>query len=384
MERIRLLDVLRGMAIIGTLAINIWIFSLYDNLNAGNTQSNLPYLQSIDYFVQTLFMFLFNGKFLGLLTILFGAGIELKRRKNAAAEKRWLGVYIWGCLILFLDGLLHYLFVFQADILMSYAVTAIIVAVLLEKAGRATKWIGWILGTLHGAAVILISLIFGLILRLEETREVMLRIFQRIADETFEIFLDGGYWEQVLYRISNFFELRMEAITILPFNISLFLIGAWLVRNGYFAPDEEGRQKRKKLLRWGMGIGIPLNAVIFTPFAEFSILAERYLFAPIMSLGYIGLFSYLLNKFRDSFFIYSLEKIGRVALSAYILQNILASIIFYGWGFGLGAYSNVWITIAVWVFISILLAVFANIWLRHFRQGPFEYIWRSSTNFRFK
>jgi len=383
-ERIRLLDVLRGLAIIGTLGINIWIFGLSHNLNIPESQENPAYLTSFADFVQTFFMFLFNGKFLGLLTILFGAGIELKRQKNAAVNRKWLGVYIWGCILLFIDGLLHYVFVFQADILMSYALTAIIVAVLLEKQRKVAKWIGWILGTLHGAVVILISLIFGFLLKMEETQDIMIRIFQRVTEETLEIFLVGGYWEQVIYRISNFFELRMEAITILPFNICLFLIGVWLVRNGYFAVTDAGYLKQMKLLKWGLGIGIPLNAIVFTPLAEFNIIADRYLFAPVMSLGYIGLFSYLLNKFSHSFMIIALEKVGKVALSCYILQNILASILFYGWGLGIGFYSNTWIIISAWMLISIMLIAFSFSWLRFFKQGPFEYIWRSSTHFRFK
>ncbi|MFA1822637.1 DUF418 domain-containing protein [Virgibacillus oceani] len=118
--------------------------------------------------------------------------------------------------------------------------------------------------------------------------------------------------------------------------------------------------------------------------AEFIIIADRYLFAPVSSLGYIGFFSYLLGKFSNSFTINALEKVGKVALSCYILQNILASILFYGWGFGLGFQSNTWIIIAAWLLISMLLIAFSFSWLSFFKQGPFEYIWRSSTNFRFK
>src|SRR5699024_2306692 len=119
----------------------------------------------------------------------------------------------------------------------------------------------------------------------EEAQDMLIRVFQRMAEETSEIFLYGGYWEQVFYRFSHFFELRMEAFTILPFNICLFLLGAWLVQKGYFASTEAGRQKRMRLLKWGLGIGIPLNAIVFTSFADFTFIADRYLFAPVLSLG---------------------------------------------------------------------------------------------------
>lgn len=171
---------------------------------------------------------------------------------------------------------------------------------------------------------------------------------------------------------------------IIPFNISLFLLGAWFVRNGFFAADDEGRNKRRRLMKWGLAIGLPLNAIVFTPLDNFSILLDRYLFAPVLSVGYIGLFSYLMERFHRSFFINALEKVGRVALSCYILQNIIASAIFYGWGLGLGFHSNTWIIIAVWIFITILLITFAYTWLRFFKQGPFEFIWRSSANFKIK
>lgn len=171
---------------------------------------------------------------------------------------------------------------------------------------------------------------------------------------------------------------------IIPFNISLFLLGAWFVRNGFFAADDEGRNKRRRLMKWGLAIGLPLNAIVFTPLDNFSILLDRYLFAPVLSVGYIGLFSYLMERFHRSFFINALEKVGRVALSCYILQNIIASVIFYGWGLGLGFHSNTWIIIAVWIFITILLITFAYTWLRFFKQGPFEFIWRSSANFKIK
>ncbi|GAB2532998.1 DUF418 domain-containing protein [Gracilibacillus alcaliphilus] len=124
MERIRLLDVLRGLAIIGTLGINIWIFSLMDSQGGFSDNEGLAYLESLDAFIYTLFIFLFNGKFLGLLTIMFGAGLELKRQKNLSANRKFLGVYVWSCVLLFIDGLLHFLFVFEADILMSYALAA--------------------------------------------------------------------------------------------------------------------------------------------------------------------------------------------------------------------------------------------------------------------
>jgi uncharacterized protein len=207
-------------------------------------------------------------------------------------------------------------------------------------------------------------------------------LLRRMTMEMSELYLYGSYGEQIIYRLNHFIDLRLEAISILPFNICLFLLGAWLVRNEFFAPTDTGKLKRKKLMMWGLGIGLPLNAIVFTLLADYNLIADRYLIAPIVSLGYIGLISYLLDKFNDSFLMRSMERIGKVALSCYILQNVIASLIFYGWGFGAASYSNTWITVAAWILISALLAVFAHIWLMFFKQGPFEYVWRRATHLK--
>ena len=84
MKRIALLDILRGFAIIGTLGTNIWIFAYLGDLNLvfGNVLE--PWWSSGDRLVQTIMLILVNGKFLGMLTLLFGAGMELKRQKLPA------------------------------------------------------------------------------------------------------------------------------------------------------------------------------------------------------------------------------------------------------------------------------------------------------------
>lgn len=61
----------------------------------------------------------------------------------------------------------------------------------------------------------------------------------------------------------------------------------------------------------------------------------RYLFAPILSIGYIEVVALLVEQGRFSWFAGRLAEVGRMALSCYVLQNVLASVVFYGWDFGL-------------------------------------------------
>lgn len=79
---------------------------------------------------------------------------------------------------------------------------------------------------------------------------------------------------------------------------------------------------------YGLGIGIPLNLLALVPGGYFD-LATRYIFAPVLALGYIGLFAWVLHKKMVPWIMKRFEAIGKTALSCYILQNIVASLIFF-------------------------------------------------------
>lgn len=76
-----------------------------------------------------------------------------------------------------------------------------------------------------------------------------------------------------------------------------------------------------------------------------------------------------------------LAELGRVALSGYVLQNIIASVLFYGWGLNLGAVPASWrlpLTLVGWLFTSALVLAAAHLWLRRWPRGPLEWLWAKS------
>ena len=154
--RIASLDVLRGVAILGTLATNAWIFTdpagflgyLVDD-TAATTPAGWAWVEAV---LQQLS----QGKFLGLLTLLFGIGLEIQRRSALRAGRRWPGGYPVRAALLFLDGVLHYLLVVEFDVLMGYAVTGAVVAYLLATSERAQRT--WMV-VAAGVHVLLLSLV---------------------------------------------------------------------------------------------------------------------------------------------------------------------------------------------------------------------------------
>jgi uncharacterized protein len=361
-ERIQLLDILRGIAILGTFGTNIWIFAHLGDLSYITTSSFSGWWQTEDL-IRMIVLFLVNGKFLGLLTIMFGVGMELKYQQSVRKGSAWPGVYIWTASFLLMEGFIHYTLVMEYDILMSYGVTAIIVAFILKGGERLMNRTMKIIGSIH-AIIIMFLLAVGLL-----GANMSLGGY----DDVVTLYQGGSWIEHVQYRLSNFLFLRSEAIFILPMNTFLFLLGVRLMRSGYFAGDEKGKKQRKKLMKIGLYLGLPLNMLIFIPGGVFD-LPVRYLFAPLLSLGYIAIIGIIVEYGRWKRLWKCLEKVGRMSLSCYVLQNVIGSVIFYGWGLALGGKVGSLTIIALWILMSVLQIIIALIWLHKFNLGPLEFI----------
>ncbi|MGA3601948.1 DUF418 domain-containing protein [Lysinibacillus agricola] len=360
-QRLPLIDILRGFAVLGTLGTNIWIFAYLGDPSSIMT-SNYSGWWSFNDFLRMFVLFLVNGKLLGLLTIMFGVGLELKYQQSMRQGNAWPGMYIWTLLFLFTEGLIHFTLVMEYDILMSYAVTGIIVAFIVKVGDKAIKRCLYVFGGFHAIMILLI---------LFSTLQGANALYE--SDSVVSLYQNGTWFEQIQYRLANFLYYRTEAIFIIPMNIFLFLLGVKFMRNDVFSQSEHGRKVRKKLLLIGIYIGIPLNLLIFIPGGTFDF-PVRYLFAPILSIGYIGILGKLIEYKKVDWLWKKLGDVGKMSLSCYVLQNLMASIIFYGWGLGLGGKLNSIEIIAIWMTISMLQIFIAQMCIKHFHFGPLEWI----------
>ncbi|MCM3786156.1 DUF418 domain-containing protein [Neobacillus mesonae] len=368
--RIRLLDILRGFAILGTLGTNIWLFAHAGDLNFITTFDYSGWWNANDL-LRMIVLFLVNGKLLGLLTIMFGVGMEMKYQQAKRKGKPWPGVYLWAVLFLIVEGTLHFVFVMEYDILMSYGITAIIAAFIIKGGDRLIARTMNVIGSVFAVTILGLAA-----LMLASGGNVSLGSFDNVV----ALYQEGTWLEQVRYRLSDFLLLRMEAILVIPSNIFLFLLGVRFMRAGVFFPDEKGHKLRKKLFKLGVYIGVPLNLLIFIPGGAFD-LPVRYLFAPLMSIGYIAIIARMIQYTKLEWMWGLLENAGKMSLSCYVLQNIIASSIFYGWGLGLAGKLNSASIIAVWLLISAFQLGLASLWLRSFKLGPMENVRKQAVSF---
>ncbi|QIS04583.1 DUF418 domain-containing protein [Nocardia brasiliensis] len=366
--RLIALDVLRGIAILGTLGTNIWIMT--------NSRGLLGYITDLNgqaagwVWTERVLQQLAQGKFLGLLTIMFGIGLAIQQASARRGGRRWPGTYPVRAGLLLLDGLLNYLFVAEFDVLMGYAVTGLVVSYLLVTSERAQR--RWLIGTaaIHVAMLTLIAL--ATVLAPDDGGG------PAFPEPTGNPYADGSFWDLVVFRVQQAGPFRVETLFVFAMSIALFLLGAKLFRAGVFLP--EGARLRKRLMVLGFGVAAPLDLLAGIFGGGHLFLYTRYGTAPFVSLGILALVArFYLNRTRTGFAGRRLAEVGRTALSCYILQNLVTSILCYGWGFGLAARVApdlyVPFTVGMYLLVSAIIITAAHLWLRRFERGPVEWAW---------
>ncbi|MBB5858322.1 uncharacterized protein HDA45_008409 [Amycolatopsis umgeniensis] len=351
------------MAILGTFGTNVFLFA-HPGGPAGFFQDFVGTANGMAEQVEVGIRSLTNGKFLALLTILFGVGLELQYQSARRRGVSWPGRYPLRAGILFMEGVAHYLLVFEGDVLMAYGLTSLLVAYLVGRSDRVVRnvvvAVGGVYATLILAATAL--LVAGPGVSSEPTP---------VDPAT-----TASWPAQVAVRLDEFLVLRGEIIMIVPSAVVLFLLGSRLRRAGVFDDTEKGARLRARLLVLGFAVGLPLN--VLTGFSGPDwLLVDRYLLPPLVALGLLALVTHLSLRMRaePGAVRSGLIAVGRTALSCYVLQNVLAGALCYGWGLGLAerfADARPWWIVGLWAFVGLLNVAFAVVWLRRFDRGPLE------------
>jgi len=381
------LDVLRGFALLGILVMNIQSFSMIDAAYLNPTAYGD--LSGANRLIWILSHVLADSKFMALFSLMFGASVLLfTDRIEARGLRPWKRYYLrtfW--LIVF--GMLHAYLFWHGDILVTYGLCALVV-VFFRKARPGVLLV---LGLL---VVSVASLLYGFfqwsMQHWSETDMVELaRTWAPSLEEIDEIMTAylGGWRAQMSQRVPA--SVEVQTFYFLIYSAwragGLMLVGMALYRWGVLTGQRSQRFYTGCLLA-GLLVGIPLVSVgVYRNFAaewaiEYSFFAGtqfNFWGSLLISLGYIGLIMLACLRGWASRLLHLLAKVGRTALSNYILQTVLCTVLFYGHGFGLfgkvprsGQFG---IVISVWVF-QILLT---HLWLQKFRFGPLEWLWRSLT-----
>jgi uncharacterized protein len=368
-SRLASLDVLRGIAILGTLGTNIWIFTHPDGLIGYINGTPDSDWRGVEIGLQLMT----QGKFLGLLTVMFGIGLGLQQRSARRAGQRWPGSYPWRAALLLLDGVVHFVLMTEFDVLVGYAITGWIVSYLLVTSPRTQRRV------IAGAATVHVTL-----LTLVTVALFALPRGGTPAALDPNPYADGSWWDLVVFRLDHALLFRLETLFIFPLSIALFLVGARLFHAGVL--EERGTRLRRRLMLAGFGVALPIDVALEVSGAGGSgLLLARYGAAPIVALAILAVVAEFYAR-RPSHQLgipgRRLTEVGRMALSCYVFQNLVASALCYGWGLGLAAMvpaeQRVPATVAIYHVVAAVTMTFAHLWLRRFDRGPVEWLWNST------
>ncbi len=208
-------------------------------------------------------------------------------------------------------------------------------------------------------------------------------------DAETEAYRRGPYTEAMKFRAGSWAIVLL--VTLLGFGwtiVGMFFIGAALVKWDAFAPHRLHWHTRFAAI--GLGLGLPLSALStaaptiwgFSPLMIATFVPLQVISGPMVALGYLGAIRVLVARGVAPSLFGALAAAGRMALTVYLLETTFSTLVFYHYGLGwFGTLSRVQ-GMALVVAIYICLVVFSVEWLRHFRFGPMEWLWRSLTYLR--
>lgn len=355
--RITSLDLIRGVALLGILLMNAVSFRFglvpYLNLSAGGSESWL------DWTVGILGEIFVDQKFMGLFSLLFGAGMILFIDRASARGRRAVLLNMWRNGLLLLIGILHFL-VWDGDVLMAYAISSFFLIALRKLPNKVLIFVG-----LAVFALSIASTLWA----------------QQIANMTSESL--SGYWEPGETPADDYLGVAVLLGYFLR-ALGLILVGAGLYRTGFMNGGLDARTYRiTAVVGIAIGLSLATLGVVITAVNDYS--SEIAFVGQIpntlgtipASLGYMSIII-LWNNRVESWFKERLRAVGRMALTNYLMQTAFGVIVLTTL-LGDNDFVN---RSAVLVFVFAVWAVqfwWSQAWLSKFQFGPAEWLWRVAT-----
>jgi len=378
--RIAALDVARGIAILGILFANIpslggpFIERMIDptyRLSPG------------DSLAQAFLNTFGTGKFRSMLAALFGMGLWIQFVRRQSEPGAWPGGYRRRLVVLMFLGMAHGVLIWYGDILFTYALIALVATAIVTSEDRSLKTIVGVItaiGAGIGVLVVAMAAIMHFVPMGASERPEIPFWPLRPGDELYAF--QQGSWTLQLGMRALIWAVAgpSTAVTFGIFLLGIFLFGVLLQRID-FMRDPFGHPK---VLRGMLAVGagaLVLNATallfVNSPGQATYSYAIEFIFGPLLAVGYLALIAIWVAKGWARPIQTLFANVGRVALSVYIAQSIVCSIIFYSWGFGLFGKLGLTQMLGVAAMVNLGLIIAANVYLRYYRIGPVEWLWRS-------
>ena len=393
-RRIILIDALRGFALFGILMVNMPY--MYEPM----IKALLPYETAMSGFdnISAIFIRLFfEGKFFIIFSMLFGYGFYIFLNKSFDNENSPLPLFKKRLFILSLLGLFHIIFFWNGDVLLYYSVLGFVLILFRNVSEKKIfRWSLFFICT----PIILMSLIvlFNYIgnqipevktamqSEIEKSNDSIVQMYERLK----VIYSSGSISDIITARVNEYITLLSGSILFYcPIVFGMFLIGFWAAKMRLANEFKNKAEFFKKVFWWCFCTGIAANFIyLFTDqYINFNSPDFKTLLSYSMSiwggvtlgLCYVSGIVLIHIQGKKNIFEKYFVPVGRMALTNYLIQSVICSLLFHSYGLGLYGKIETWQAIILTVFIFTIQAIYSRLWLHYFYFGPFEWLWKSLT-----
>lgn len=393
-ERINFLDVLRGIAIQFIFMANILYFS---GLFFIPETFRIPnFLWPSDKILNFISFTLIDGKFYSIFSLLFGIGCMIQYNKLTKNNKPFAPFFKRRMFWLLVFGLIHLVGLWVGDILTLYALLGFVLILFVNVSDKKLLW--------FASALIMMPLLNWVIIHLLNLNYPQF-IFQKSLDiweyfgypsaewngkkfNDLQFYINNGNWADFLkmnlgntfVRISRILD-EGRAFKVL----GIFLIGLWSGRKILNNQLLSNTKFLKKVALTGICIGLPMS-IIRTYIEFFADRSDLMSFLKTLTyalgtvpfaIGYAALLAIIYNN--KPALLDWIAPAGKMAFTNYIMQTLISILGFYGLGFGFGGKFGFTIVMLIALIIFLCQVAFSTIWLKYFKYGPLEWIWRQLT-----
>lgn len=380
-ERVAVLDVLRGFALFGVLIANACWF------NAEYFEAELPGAaldaSAIDVVAREWMRFFVSSKAMTTLSFLFGFGFSVTLMRAGARGEDGRGLFARRLVVLIAFGWCHAALLWWGDILWTYGLCGF--ALLAFRKATPRQLLLW------AAAIWMMQFVVRLPM-ITEAQSHLVPASDRPPAITRDLIdgIYGGSWSDLVgihVRYSLYWLLGTWSLFAAV--IGRFLLGFYAGKRGLF--DRDGADHLplfRRLLGWGLAVNVVaylIGTAMYWVRAHYTVLWPGKMALRIidelgalgMAAASISLVVLLMQRPRARRWLLIVAPVGRMPLTTYLCQSVFAATLYFDWGFGFAKTVSGAGTVAIsFGFFAIQLAI-AHVWLRHFRFGPADWLWRS-------
>jgi uncharacterized protein len=386
-DRYDSIDLLRGIALLGILVMNIQSFAM--PMAAYFNPTALGDRGAVDFYVWAFSHLFFDQKFMTIFSWLFGAGIVLMTARAAERGVRPAVFHYRRMLALLVFGVIHAYLIWDGDILVLYSICGAILYPFRRLRPMVLLTLG-LLSLAIGSSLMIAGGFYiprGPAEAVNEFQQFWAPTAEQLQRET--LAFQGGWLAQMPERAAHALDFHLSDIWLWGIWRAggNMLIGMALVK-WRVVTAELPQNFYRDLAVIGFGFGLPLvsggvasmNAHDWETFHSFFIAGQfNYWASLLVAAGWVGFTISLWHVGFAPGLTARLIAVGRTAFSCYILTSLICTFVFYGHGLGFYAHvsrpGQLGVTLAVW--ITLLIA--APLWLERFRFGPLEWVWRTLT-----